>query len=171
MYSQIGPRDSSDQKVSHGIGEGDVLLGEGQVPFSLLKRLPFHYLPVRLLSPLRTACRCSAVVPVRVGGGGNGDLDNRTRCTICGGGAVIENKEIASERSHDFRLLGIRVDMVFPKPAMPDPRLSQDGDSVHGSRLPVAQSCAKEGNGGAVGVLAGDAIVLRVYEAEALVRA
>lgn len=195
VYSQVGPQAAASiiQKgVLHGgVGEGDVLLGEAQVPFSLLKDLPFHYLPCRLQpppktpSPLRRApCGvCSDVVstPHQVAGKGvNRDYGsgNNRCCRVCGGiGPNTPDKNAGDSRGdeRDLGLLGIGVSMVFPNPTIPDApnASSSDGDSMDSSALsPFAGGSADKGKRAVAGgaEVEGDKIVLSVYEAEALVR-
>lgn len=198
MYSQVGPRAAASviQKgVLNGVGEGDVLLGEAQLPSSLLKELPLHYLPLRLQPPPRTTTAtslplrtdpcdiCSGTVstPHRAAGrviDGNHESDYTHGCRVCGG--VVQSaldKNVGDTRGDetDVGLLGIGVRMAFPNPTIPDaPRASSlDCGSADSSALaPVAGGSADAGEGAATGgaVVEGDRLVLSVYEAEALVR-
>lgn len=199
MYSQVGPQAAASiihKGVLHGgVGEGDVLLGEAHLPFSLLKELPFHYLPLRLQSPptptpptpppFRTVpCGVYSGIfssPHQAAGRGvDGNHEsNHTHCCGACGGTSQNTPEKQAGDTHgdavDVGLLGIGVRMVFPNPTIPDaPSVSSfDGDSVDSSSLaPFAGGSADAGKGGATGgaVVEGDKIVLSVYEAEALVR-
>lgn len=198
MYSEVGPQGAASviQKgVLHGgVGEGDVLLGEARVPFSLLKDVPFHYLPLRIQRPpptprpLGTACGCeSGVEPTPRSAGGNnidGHYGIGNRIPRCSGGCTVWNTvetnvsgaDENTESDADAGLLGIGVRMVFPNPSIPDaPDASSCDGSVNSSILPPSVTGCVEAGKGAAGpcmatAAAGDKIVLRVYEAEALVR-
>lgn len=138
-----------------------MLLGEGRVPFSLLKNLPFHYLPIRVLSPPRLACGCAAAKPAPAGID-DSNFNNVTRCPVCGGGGVIGKG--------DSGLLGIRVRMEFPKLTIPETPPHLNSDSTGSSKLPLAKDYADAGRRAADCAVVQDEIVLRVHEAEALVR-
>lgn len=201
MYSQVGPQVAASviQKgVLHGgVGEGDVLLGEARVPFSLLKEVPFHYLPLRIQRavppplPLGTASfsRDSGAAPNHNSDGRHingvnvfGDTIPRR---VGWGGKNWNTFEMKTEgdgknttKSDDLGLLGIGVRMVFPSPVIPDePDASSDGGSVDSSVLPRSGTgSADAGQGTAASCVAAaaaaeDKILLTVYEAEALVRA
>lgn len=197
VYSQIGPQAAASiiQKgVLHGgVGEGDVLLGEVHVPFSLLKELPFHYLPLRLQPPpprptsslLRTVpCGfCSDIISTphhAAGAGVHAEIgsDSTYRCEVCGGvcpNAPEKNAGDSRRGETDVGLLGIGVRMVFPNPTIPEaPDDScSDGDSMDSSTLaPIAEGSGDARKGAATGdaLEEGNKIVLSVYEAEELVR-
>lgn len=184
VYSQVGPQAAASiirKGVLHGgVGEGDVLLGEAQLPFSLLKELPFHYLPLRLHQPpasppLRTA-------PNGVCSGGRGvdgkPESDHTHCRTASGGTGRNTLERNAGDTHgdetDVGLLGVGVRMVFPNPTIPDAPddSSSHRDSVLSSAVaPIAGRPADAGKGPAMGgaVVGGNKVVLSVYEAEALV--
>ena len=138
-----------------GIGGSDALLGEGHLSFLQLKSLPFFYVPVRLSSPSglrgpQTDERCTTPTPP--GGGG----------------------EAKNDAAADAGVLGIGLRILFPKFSVPDPstfafcaadaaqpsRLAFDGGVPTWVTQPQNRACHN----------ARDEIVLRVHEAENLVR-
>lgn len=181
MYSQVGPRSSDqstaavDRRGSQGIetGQEDVLLGEGTVPFSLLKALPLHYLPMRLLLPHRQSrLFTTGTVPVTNSREGVRYLDKNTNCRVCRfGEEAIGKREDASDERLESAILGIGLRMVFPTPSIPEPPLSTDGNLMDRPIFPGAEGFAKLGNkNGGLATVGDDELLLRVYEAEALVR-
>lgn len=187
MYSQVGPSSSIDQPTaaavdrqrSQGAGTGqeeDVLLGEGQVPFSLLKALPLHYLPIRLSPPRRKPCLCTTVTAPVSGSTREGErcLDRNANCRVCRSGeGVVGTRESAGDKLLESGILGVGLRMLFPTPSIPEPPLSSDGKNpVDRPMLPRAEGSAKRGNknGGLAATMGDDELLLRVYEAEALVR-
>lgn len=129
VYSQVGPRVASAGQATstlRGVCEDDVLLGEGLVPFSLLKELPFHYLPMKLYAPPSSPCRCPAaamLVP------NSGDCSACT--TTCGSGGLEGLRASGSRGKEERGLLGIGIAMVFPNPSIPDLPASPYLDSAH----------------------------------------
>lgn len=203
MYSQVGPQAAASviQKgVLHGgVGEGDVLLGEARVPFSLLKEVPFHYLPLRIQRPappprvpvVMASCGGDSGMPTTHNADGRcingvnvlGDPIPRRR--VGWGGKDWNADQMKTEgadkntiKSDDSGLLGIGVRMVFPNPVIPDaPDASSDGGSVDSSVLPPSVTGSVDSGKGttarcvaAAATATGDEILLTVYEAEALVR-
>lgn len=151
-----------------GVCEDDVLLGEGLVPFSLLKELPFHYLPMKLYAPPSSPCRCRAAAMVVPNSGGC------SACTAtCGSGGLEGSRASGSRGKEERGLLGIGIAMVFPNPSIPDLPASPDLDSEHSpSRKSPSSSpepnttrraaARRKGRGGTE-------VLLMVHEAEALV--
>ncbi|CAN0018446.1 unnamed protein product [Ectocarpus sp. 6 AP-2014] len=186
VYSQVGPQAAAAviQKgvLNGGVGEGDVLLGEARVPFSLLKEVPFHYLPLRLQpphppQPSRCGC-CSGVENAstarRTGEGGDcgADFGSTRNCTSSGGPYWSETSVLQGDVVPDSGLLGIGVRIVFPSPTVPDVPCASSASDESSSDLPppagaVSDAAREAATGGAEAM--GDAIVLSVYEAEALV--
>lgn len=190
MYSQVGPQAAASivrkGVLNAGVGEGDVLLGEARVPFSLLKGVPFHYLPLRLQPqhpPQLPRCGCysgvenvSTASMTGVGGDCGADFGSTRNCRGSGGPCWSEASVLPGEKVPDSGLLGIGVRIVFPSPSVPDvPGASSASDesSLKSSDLPppagAASDVGREAATGGVEAM-GDAIVLSVYEAEALVR-
>lgn len=205
VYSQVGSQEAASiihEGVLHdGVGEGDVLLGEARVPFSLLKEVPFHYLALRLQPPpqspsphpLRSMrnCHSGGISSPNLEAGSSRDDDkdvsSNTRWPWASGGvdrnvsAVKKTEGCVEERTAG--LLGIGVRMIFPKPVMPhipdassSSSLSLSASSDCGSgdwptSPPCAGGPAQAGKGAAAGScgVAGNDILLSVYEAEALV--
>lgn len=188
VYSQVGPQAVAAvvQKgvLNGGVGEGDVLLGEARVPFSLLKKVPFHYLPLRLQPPhppQPPRCGCwSGVenVPTArmtgVGGDCGADFGSTRNCRSSGGPCWSETSVLQGDIVPDSGLLGIGVRIVFPSPTVPDVPCASSASDESSSDLPppagVVSDAGREGATGGVEAM-GDAIVLSVHEAEALVRA
>lgn len=99
MFSQVGG--CKNVSTHHEQGD-DVLLGEATLPFSLLKRLPFHYMPIRITSP--PSSHPNTVSPVLVSTLSSNStipVDDGKPDTACG-------------------LLGLGLRMVFPDPSIPD---------------------------------------------------
>lgn len=172
MYSQVGSQEAASiiQKgVLHGgVGEGDVLLGEARVPFSLLKEVPLPYVALRVEPSPPTPPQQSSRTTLRECGGGlapnphlavsssSVDGGNVSRDTGFAGArrgvdqivpAAEEKEGDADKRTADSGLLGIGVRMVFPKPTMPlipDPfSPSSSSSSKCGSGdLPASPQCA-----------------------------
>lgn len=191
VYSQVGPQAAASivQKgvLNGGVGEGDVLLGEARVPFSLLKEVPFHYLPLRLQPPhppQLPRCGCGSGVEnvstahmTGVGGDCGADLASTRNCTSSGGACWSETSVLPGKIVPDSGLLGIGVRIIFPSPTVPDvpdPSSASYESSLKSSDLPppagAVSDVGREAATGGVEEM-GDAIVLSVYEAEALVRA
>jgi len=202
VYSRVGSQEEASiiqNGVLHGgVGEGDVLLGEARVPFSLLKKVPFHYLALRLEPPPQSpsphgsiprSCRSGSISSSKLEAGSRRDDDKAVSCNTrwpweCGAvdrniSAAADFKGGADGRTADFGLLGIGVRMIFSKPTMPD---IPDASSPSSLTLSASSDCgsgdspcngtpAQVGKGAPAGscVRAGDGILLSVYEAEALV--
>ncbi|CAM9304017.1 unnamed protein product, partial [Ectocarpus sp. 12 AP-2014] len=178
VYSQIGPQAAASivrkGVLNSGVSEGDVLLGEARVPFSLLKEVPFHYLPLRLQPPhppQPPRCgRCSGVENASTarttGGGGDSGADfGSTRiCRSSGGPYWSETSVLRGDIVPDSGLLGIGLRIIFPSPTLPDVPCASSASDKSSSDLPPPAGAASD-----AGREAGDAIVLSVYEAEALV--
>ncbi|CAM9485772.1 unnamed protein product [Ectocarpus fasciculatus] len=188
VYSQVGPQAAASivrkGVLNAGVGEGDVLLGEARVPFSLLKEVPFHYLPLRLQPqhpPQPPRCGCysgvenvSTASMTGVGGDCGADFGSTPNCGGSGGPCWSEVSVLPGKKVPDSGLLGIGVRIVFPSPSVPDvPGASSASDesSLKSSDLPppagAASDVGREAATGGVEAM-GDAIVLSVYEAEAL---
>ncbi|CAM9115968.1 unnamed protein product [Ectocarpus sp. 13 AM-2016] len=178
VYSQVGPQAAASivQKgvLNGGVGEGDLLLGEGRVPFSLLKEVPFHYLPLQLQPPHPPQPpRCgrwsgveNASTARMTGGGGDcgADLGSTRSRTSSGGASWSETSVLRGDVVPDSGLLGIAVRIIFPSPTLPDvPCASSASDKSSSDLQPLAGAVSDAGRE------VGDAIVLSVYEAEALV--
>lgn len=155
VFSQVGVRRNTSTRHEQG---DDVLIGEATLPFSLLKRLPFHYMPIRITPPPPSN---SKTVPIILAG----SLSSNSTMRVD-----------ASKGGTDCGLLGVGLTMVFPDPAIPDlPPGPGDWGTASWSRL------AKE-RGGVVetpqirdehtrgGVPCAPGILVKVYEAEKLVR-
>lgn len=160
---------SAEQATSvlRGVGEDDVLLGEGRLPFSLLKELPFHYLPLKLYRPPSSPRRSRAAAMLVPNSGGNSDF------AMCGGGGFEGTIVPDSRYEEEGGLLGIGIAMVFPNPSIPHTPPSPGCDST-GSLSRPPSSSLRDSN--TVSRVAGRSkerdgmeIVLMVHEAEALV--
>ncbi len=142
VYSQVGSQEAASiiQKgvLYGGVGEGDVLLGEARVPFSLLQEVPFHYLALRLQPPpqaplpqsrqrISRGFRSGAISSPNLEAGSSRDDDMDVSCNTrwpSASGRVDRNIFVAGKVEGDAEertagLLGIGVRMVFPKPTMP----------------------------------------------------
>ncbi|CAB1113397.1 unnamed protein product [Ectocarpus sp. CCAP 1310/34] len=175
---QVGPQAAASvvQKgvLNGGVGEGDVLLGEARAPFSLLKEVPFHYLPLRLQPPHPPQPpRCgrwsgveNASTARMAGGGGDcvADFGNTRSCRSSGGGYWSETSVLRGDIVPDSGLLGIGVRIIFPSPTLPDVSCASSASGESSSDLPPLAGAVSD-----AGREVGDEIVLSVYEAEALV--
>lgn len=210
VYSQ-GTVESSSQSAleaageappqSYGAGEGDLLLGEARLPFSLLEDSPFHYLPLRLSRPrpppTSSSYHCTASCAGVIGSTGFALTDEvkregSSRCTIVYSKAACNACDVrgcspttngCSGPGHtddSSGLLGIRVDMVFPTPTIPTASSAPSGGAFleASSWPPAAVSVAGIGSGAAddkgcthCPAVEKDAILLRIYGGESLVSA
>lgn len=137
----LGPRHSRA-----GTSDSNTLLGEGHVPFSQLKCLPYHYIPI-CLSTSSSGC-----FPTQTPFGGGGGTRNHV--------------------SPDAGILGIGLRMLFPDPVVPvlSECASHPANSSDLSVLPLNEGVLVEGVHQPDYSCPRDEIILRVHEAENLVR-
>lgn len=104
---------------------------------------------------------------------GERGLDRNANCRVRRfGEEVIGQRESAGDKLLESGILGVGLRMLFPTPSIPEPPLSTDGTPVDRPIFPSAKASAKSGNknGGLAATMGDDELLLRVYEAEALVR-
>lgn len=172
VYSQVGIGDTEASAhctrtngFAQGRGADDVLLGEGTLPFSLLKRLPFHYLPLRLSSP----GSLPEVSPAASGAACATATAGHTNTVLTGSRSIYHGVVCDG----DFGLLGIGLTMAFAAPVIPDlPMEPGDPDEARvarGSRVSAETTANRNDRiGSRTGAESG--ILLKVYDAEKLVR-
>lgn len=116
------------------------------MPFSHLKCLPYHYIPIRLSMP------SSGCFPTQTPFGGGGGAGNHAL--------------------PDVGLLGIGLRILFPDPVVPDLSecASYPVDSTDSSVLPLNEGVLIGGAHPPNHTCRRDEILLRVHEAENLVR-
>lgn len=155
----------------HEAGQNDVFLGEATLPFSHLKRLPFHYVPIRIIPPASSSSsptNLTACVEDRSRSNGKTPTNDRSH-------SIDPHLTTVDEPAQG--LLGVRLSMVCSDPSIPDlPPGPGDWGSASWSRLGkerggvVEAPGTRHGEKTEYGAQRGPGIALKIYEAENLVR-
>lgn len=150
----------------------DKFLGEAQVPFSLLKQLPFHYLPLRVS---RSISPCLAT-NYGAGDTPRSNTELKYYDPECYGDRNRANygEDIGGLARGDCALLGIGLTMIFTNPTVLDsPSASDMEDSSLGAVHVVPARADKDGGKvserNTCSSADGAGLLLKIHEAENLV--